>query len=164
LSKKPLTQGNTFISDKPSETDHLDFTPYVSALVDFIASPTTKTPLTLGIFGTWGSGKTTLMLLMEKDINGRFSDGKSPPFKSLWINVWQISQQEGGKKLFCKPSSRESTKACRFSAASISIPNYCSIDWIGAPYFVSYLQIAIAFSSSLRRSFWENFYQATAIL
>lgn len=48
--------GKTYIvNDQPTEKDALDFTPYVETLVDIIQ--TGNTPLTIGMFGTWGSGK-----------------------------------------------------------------------------------------------------------
>ena len=48
--------GKTYIvNDQATETDALDFTPYVETLVDIIK--TGNTPLTIGVFGTWGSGE-----------------------------------------------------------------------------------------------------------
>ncbi len=49
----------TFIlDDLPTDTDALDFQPYVDTPVDIIQ--TGSTPLTVGVFGSWGSGKTSL--------------------------------------------------------------------------------------------------------
>ena len=57
-----MTADKTFIvNDQPipkerrdfADTDALDFTPYVLTLAD-IAS-TVNTPLTIGVFGAWGS-------------------------------------------------------------------------------------------------------------
>jgi len=93
-------ESTTFVPDQPSKLDYLDFGPYVSALVDLIVSPNTQTPVTLGIFGTWGSGKTTLMQLMEqaaKDLRARM---KSPALELLWMNVWQLSQHGEGWQAF----------------------------------------------------------------
>lgn len=69
--------GVTFIPDQPSPTDCLDFSPYVKALSDLISSSRTQTPLTLGLFGTWGSGKTTLMRLIEGELKKRYVIGKN---------------------------------------------------------------------------------------
>lgn len=87
--------GVTFIPDQPSPTDCLDFSPYVKALSDLISSSRTQTPLTLGLFGTWGSGKSTLMRLIEGELKKRYVIGKNAPLEPLWINVWQLSQQGG---------------------------------------------------------------------
>ena len=42
-----------------------DFEPYVSTLVDIIASPETNTPVTIGVFGDWGAGKTTILKMIQ---------------------------------------------------------------------------------------------------
>jgi hypothetical protein len=46
------------------------------------------TPLTIGVYGRWGSGKTSLMRLIQAA--GQQADG----VETLWINVWQLSNQE----------------------------------------------------------------------
>ena len=43
------------LDDLPTDTDALDFQPYVDTLVDIIQ--TGSTPLTIGVFGGWGSGE-----------------------------------------------------------------------------------------------------------
>jgi formylglycine-generating enzyme required for sulfatase activity len=47
------------------------------------------TPLTIGVYGRWGSGKTSLMGLMEAKLKQ-----SGAPVETLWINVWQLSNQE----------------------------------------------------------------------
>ena len=47
------------LDDQWTDKDALDFTPYVETLADIIQ--TGNTPLTIGVFGTWGSGKTSLI-------------------------------------------------------------------------------------------------------
>ena len=50
--------GKTYIlDDQWTDKDALDFTPYVETLADIIQAG--NTPLTIGVFGTWGSGKTS---------------------------------------------------------------------------------------------------------
>jgi len=46
----------SLLDDLPTDRDALGFEPYVATLADIIASPSTRTPLTIGVFGTWGSG------------------------------------------------------------------------------------------------------------
>lgn len=47
------------VNDQPTDRDALDFTPYVETIADIAA--TGNTPLTIGMFGTRGPGKTLLI-------------------------------------------------------------------------------------------------------
>lgn len=53
------------LNDLPTDKDELDFQPYVEALADILLDPNTHTPLVLGVFGSWGSGKTSLMKMLR---------------------------------------------------------------------------------------------------
>jgi len=56
----PNSDSKTYIvNDQATEIDALDFAPYVETLADIIQ--TDNTPLTIGVFGTRGSGKTSLI-------------------------------------------------------------------------------------------------------
>jgi hypothetical protein len=49
-----MTDKTFIVNDRPTDTDALDFTPYVQTLADITS--TGSTPLTIGGFGTEGSG------------------------------------------------------------------------------------------------------------
>jgi KAP family P-loop domain/Putative peptidoglycan binding domain/TIR domain len=69
------------INDKPLDDvkeDTLGFADYVFALRDFIASQETSTPLTISINGAWGSGKSSLMRMLQNELD-------RGPQKSLWL-------------------------------------------------------------------------------
>ncbi len=68
----------------PTDKDLLDFTPYVETLVD--VCKTAITPLTIGVFGTWGSGKTSLMRMVRK--------GLPPTFTVAWFDAWKYDKEE----------------------------------------------------------------------
>jgi predicted KAP-like P-loop ATPase len=53
------------ITDEPSSEDALNFKNYSLKLAEIIRNSTPR--FSIGIFGGWGTGKTTLML-MTKDI------------------------------------------------------------------------------------------------
>ena len=56
----------------------------------------TSTPITVGIQGEWGSGKTSL-------INSIYSDfDQNSEIKQIWINSWEYSLLSSPKKLYLK--------------------------------------------------------------
>nr|QNO50078.1 hypothetical protein NEPELPOK_00029 [Methanosarcinales archaeon ANME-2c ERB4] len=66
---KIVTEGGKILNDKEIDTVELfNFDVYSSALKDIISSKATSTPLTIGIFGDWGTGKTSLMRSIEKKL------------------------------------------------------------------------------------------------
>ena len=75
----------TFIlNDLPTDADALDFQPYVDTLVDVCKSA--STPLTIGVFGGWGSGKTSLMKMVKK--------GLPKEFTVAWFDAWKYDKEE----------------------------------------------------------------------
>ena len=80
------------ISDEPSKKDLLDFEPYAAAITEIIAHEDTQTPLVIGIFGSWGSGKSTLMgFIKDELLQKRRKEAIS--CRVISINVWQLSSQ-----------------------------------------------------------------------
>lgn len=67
------------------ETDFLGIDRYAQALAEFIRE--CQTPMTIGIQGDWGSGKTSLMNLVE----GRLKRGSTIP--CITLNMWQYAQE-----------------------------------------------------------------------
>ena len=72
------------LDDLPTDTDALDFQPYVDTLVDIVRNG--NTPLTIGVFGTWGSGKTSLMRMVKK--------GLPADFTIAWFDAWKYDKEE----------------------------------------------------------------------
>ena len=81
----------TGVIDEPvnylkEENDKLGINDYAKALTNFIEN--TETPMTIGIQGEWGSGKTSLMNLLWKELEG---EKKNTKIESVWINTWEHS-------------------------------------------------------------------------
>ena len=55
-------------NDRVAEEDQLEFKHYVFALSDLIMSPATTPPITVGIFGSWGAGKSFLLDHIKRKI------------------------------------------------------------------------------------------------
>ncbi|HIH87392.1 MAG TPA: hypothetical protein HA304_05765 [Methanosarcinales archaeon] len=71
----------SIFNDHPESSAELfNFNAYSDAIAGIIQSKKTKTPLVIGIFGEWGSGKTSLMRTIEKKNNRLFfsKDLKEP--------------------------------------------------------------------------------------
>jgi len=88
LEKAPSSEGHWSDQEILTEDqDRFSFQDYASVLAGRAA--TADTPLTTGIFGRWGSGKTSLMRLIEVALPKETKKGGQ--LRSIWINVWQLS-------------------------------------------------------------------------
>ncbi|NWG05950.1 MAG: SUMF1/EgtB/PvdO family nonheme iron enzyme [Chloroflexi bacterium] len=80
-----MSPSKTYIlDDLPTDRDTLDFTPYVATLADICK--TASTPLTIGVFGTWGSGKTSLMRMVKKKLPKNYT--------AAWFDAWKYDNEE----------------------------------------------------------------------
>ena len=73
------------ITDKPITTlnqDLLKVEKYSQALSNFITR--SDTPITIGLQGEWGTGKTSLMSLLLEDFNEK-------NIACSWVNTWEYS-------------------------------------------------------------------------
>lgn len=59
----------TILLDDPAQTPGLGFNAYADALAGIVAH--SRAEFAVGIFGTWGSGKTTLMRAIQARLKGR---------------------------------------------------------------------------------------------
>jgi hypothetical protein len=73
--------------DNPSARPGLKFENYSSALRDIIKLSNPQ--FSIGIFGGWGSGKTTLMRAIEKKLKAE-NDEIIP----VWFNAWRYEKEE----------------------------------------------------------------------
>jgi KAP family P-loop domain len=61
------------LDDNPTKDDRLGFAPTAEAIVEAIKNASSR-PLTIGVFGGWGSGKTTLCRWPKPACTGTRSD------------------------------------------------------------------------------------------
>lgn len=93
---------------KERDVARFQFEAYANTLARIIADTSTDTPLTIGINGEWGTGKTTLMRMIRKRLD-QTSDKKKPlpdfinnkdelkkvrVCKSVWFNAWKYAGRE----------------------------------------------------------------------
>ena len=79
---------------KQDGDDSLNIGNYIKALLSFIEN--TATPMTIGIQGEWGSGKTSLLNQIWNGLEKRDSENQDLRYKQIWINAWEHS-------LLCSP-------------------------------------------------------------
>jgi len=80
------------ITDKPisiKSEDLLNVEKYSTALSNFIIR--SDTPITVGLQGEWGTGKTSLMSLLLEDFN-------SQNIACSWVNTWEYSMFRGANE------------------------------------------------------------------
>ena len=78
-------------SDAPitsSDDDSLGLAPYANALADFVRQ--CETPMTVAIQGDWGTGKTSLMYMVQDAL--KLTDGRKQNIETIWFQTWQYSQ------------------------------------------------------------------------
>jgi ABC-type phosphonate transport system ATPase subunit len=76
------------IVDRPkisSEGDLLEIEKYTNGLIQFIEH--SATPITIGVQGEWGSGKTSLLNTIKQDL----CDKEGAEHYPVWINTWKYS-------------------------------------------------------------------------
>ena len=69
--------------------DLLKISRYSNSLVKFIKN--SQTPITVGIQGEWGSGKTSLLNTIYSELDKANLDPSTKDFKVVWINSWENS-------------------------------------------------------------------------
>ena len=80
LSDQPIT-GN-----QEERQDGLNFHVYAKTLAS--AAAHTTGPFTIGIFGEWGTGKTSLMQMIEHELSSTY-----PETVTVWFNAWRFEQE-----------------------------------------------------------------------
>ena len=89
--------------DKPATVDRLGYTPYVEALAESLSGENVNTPLTVGIYGPWGTGKSSFMYLLTERLKKlgydhciHFEawqfDGKDEVWKALILTIIRYLQ------------------------------------------------------------------------
>jgi hypothetical protein len=83
-----MTTHNQGYSDLPTTRDELGFAPSAGALVDIIQGTAVRdTPLTVGVYGPWGSGKTSLMQMILSALDSN----RCVP---VWFDAWRYAQSD----------------------------------------------------------------------
>ncbi|MBI5207086.1 MAG: hypothetical protein HY934_04770 [Candidatus Firestonebacteria bacterium] len=86
------------ISDKPEEdSKYFGFDAYAKTIAELIAYKKNKTPLVIGIYGPWGSGKTTLMETIKSHLKKIKEKNDNKTFricKPVWFVPWKYKEED----------------------------------------------------------------------
>ena len=86
------------ISDEPEEnSDLFGFDAYAKTISGLIANRENKTPLVIGIYGPWGSGKTTLMRTVISHLGKINQYEDKTPYrncKTVWFQAWKYKDED----------------------------------------------------------------------
>ena len=83
-----LSANRVGLKDQPissKEEEALGLGEYAEVLTEFIQR--CDTPMTIALQGDWGSGKTSLMTLIQNELNGQGNC-----YRTVWFNTWQYAQ------------------------------------------------------------------------
>ena len=115
------------VSDKPiagRSEDWLSLSREACALAEFVAG--CVTPLTIAVQGDWGSGKTSLLRMLEEDLSARAGER----IEVVRFETWQYAQFGGGSTL---PLSLLSMLARRLSPPGRLAPIANTLKRLAAP-------------------------------
>jgi hypothetical protein len=81
---------NAALSDQPAtklEQDLLDAADTVLALAEFLRNRNTEPPVTLSVEGGWGTGKTSIMRMLDSEL-------RRAQVPTVWFNAWHNEGEE----------------------------------------------------------------------
>jgi hypothetical protein len=90
------------LSDNPLTDDELynasfNLSYHLGPIYDIIRDKNQQTPLTIALYGTWGSGKTTALLWLEKNIqiwNEKADIEDKINIRTVWFFPWKYQNKE----------------------------------------------------------------------
>jgi uncharacterized protein YjbI with pentapeptide repeats len=84
-----LDNSISIIADAPT-TDASDFRKYAMQLSKLIVNKKSTPRFTVGIYGGWGTGKTTLMQMIKEEVDKNYSDN----VQTIWFDAWRYEKEE----------------------------------------------------------------------
>ena len=83
-----MSDKSTYLTDFWADRDALNFGDFQPALKEILLAA--QTPLTVGVFGTWGSGKTSLMRMLRAEIEA----DNLPSRRTVWFTAWKYDRHD----------------------------------------------------------------------
>jgi sulfatase modifying factor 1 len=81
------------VPDDFSDVDEIGYDKYSAGLVEMIRSVKAKGSFTIGIFGQWGQGKTSMLQQIKKRLD-ELETKNEKEILTVWFNPWQFTGEE----------------------------------------------------------------------
>lgn len=83
-----MPNGTEALTDKPTTKDLLGYEQYTVPIARRIADATNEnTPMSIGIYGEWGSGKTSFLMMVSEEL-------RKDKIYPIWFNAWKYEQED----------------------------------------------------------------------
>jgi Cdc6-like AAA superfamily ATPase len=88
ISRLEIKRSDEALTDKPTTNDLLGYEQYTVPISKRIAEATNEnTPMSIGIYGEWGSGKTSFLKMVTEELH------KSKIYP-IWFNAWKYEKED----------------------------------------------------------------------
>lgn len=95
----PIASNINIVTDAPT-TDASDYQKYAKQLSKLIVNKNSTPRFTVGVYGGWGTGKTTLMQMIKDEIDRNYSknvqidNSYSKNVHTVWFDAWRYEKEE----------------------------------------------------------------------
>ena len=99
--------------DSETEEDTLGFGPYVEAVAEFLVNEDTRPPLTISVEGEWGSGKSSFMRQLQKEIRKIYAEQAKGTCFIVEFDPWRHDKNEAMWAAFALKFIEDSTRSLK---------------------------------------------------
>lgn len=91
--EKDQNKGMVVVPDDYADVDEIGYREHGEGLIEMIRSVRASGSFTIGVYGQWGQGKTSLLRQIKKALDNSDVNGKNPVL-TVWFNPWQFIGEE----------------------------------------------------------------------
>jgi len=120
--KDQVLERLNLIIDEPEESELLfDFKKYAIQVSKVLLDNNTPTPFVIAIHGSWGSGKTSLILEIQKQVQKGISEKSLTTWKELRFDAWEYEKTDVISALLHQISAKYKDKKGKIEAFTKSV-------------------------------------------
>lgn len=82
------------VPDDFSDEDQIGYSEHGSGLVEMIRSVQAEGSFTIGVFGQWGMGKTSMLRQIKRELDKIKVEKNEKEILTVWFNPWQFTGEE----------------------------------------------------------------------